>query len=237
MTPQPPSHTRNLPALAISLVCTLLLVCAFVLPVLDSSIDISLPGFLERFKMFVPDNVESSLKDWVLSVTGVPLGDQYIFGIIRDLWRNNQIFLSSLIFFFSVLFPFLKLILTLALSTGMPLSHARRRQFQGFLETTAKWSMADVFIVAMVVVFFKADGFQFEFAPQAGIYCFALAALGSSLAVTLLHRQFLEESQQAGVAVGKMVEKLRERGDAESQALAEELDAIRGPLEKAVLEA
>jgi hypothetical protein len=233
---QPPSHTRNLPALAISLVCTLLLVCAFVLPVLESSIEISLPGFLERFKPLIPNSVESSLKDWVLNVTGVPLGDQYIFGIIRSLWRNNQIFLSSLIFVFSALFPLLKLVLTLALSSGMPLSHVHRRQLQGFLETTSKWSMADVFIVAMVVVFFKADGFQFEFVPQAGIYCFALAALGSSFSVSLLRRQFLDESRAAGAAVGKVVEKLRDRGDSESQVLAEELDALRGPLEKAILE-
>jgi uncharacterized paraquat-inducible protein A len=177
------------------------------------------------------------LKDWLLNVTGVPLGDQYIFGIIRNLWRNNQIFLSTLIFFFSAVFPLVKLVLTLVLSSGMPLTHARRRELQAFLEVSSKWSMADVFIVAMVVVFFKADGFQFEFVPQAGIYCFALAALGSSGSVYLLRKQFQEESLAAGAALGKVVEKLRDKADAESLALAEELDALRGPLEKAIEEA
>jgi hypothetical protein len=233
----PKSHTRNLPALGISLVCTILLVCAFVLPVLDSSIDVSLPGFLERFKAVIPDSWETSLKDWLLNVTGVPLGDQYIFGIIRNLWRNNQIFLSTLIFFFSAVFPLMKLVLTLVLSSGMPLTHVNRRKLQSFLEVTSKWSMADVFIVAMVVVFFKADGFQFEFVPQAGIYCFALAALGSSVSVYLLRKQFQEESLAAGAALGKVVEKLRDKADAESLGLAEELDALRGPLEKAIEEA
>lgn len=235
MTPK--SHTRNLPALAISLVCTVLLVCAFVLPVLESSIEVSLPGFLERLKRFIPNGVEASLKDWLLNMTGVPLGDQYIFGIIRNLWRNNQIFLSTLIFFFSAVFPLVKLVLTLVLSSGMPLTHVRRRKLQSFLEISSKWSMADVFIVAMVVVFFKADGFQFEFVPQAGIYCFAVAALGSSVSVYLLDQQFKAESQSAGAALGKIIEKLRDKADAESLALAEELDALRGPLERAIEEA
>jgi hypothetical protein len=233
----PKSHTRNLPALGISLACTVLLVCAFVLPVLESSIDVSLPNFLERFKRFIPNGVENSLKDWLLKTTGVPLGDQYIFGIIRNLWRNNQIFLSTLIFIFSAVFPLVKLVLTLVLSSGMPLTHARRRKLQSFLEISSKWSMADVFIVAMVVVFFKADGFQFEFVPRAGIYCFALAALGSSVSVYLLDKQFQEESRTAGAALGKVVEKLRDKADPESLAWAEDLDALRGPLEKAIEEA
>jgi hypothetical protein len=224
---------RHLPAFFISLICTVLLVCAFVLPVLHSSLDISLPDWAGWLSRFLPGSVEDSLRDWAMSITGIPLGDQYVFGIIRDLWRNNEIFLSVLIFGFSAIFPLLKLSLSLVLSSGMSMTHARRRKLQHFLELTSKWSMADVFIVAMVVVFFKADGFQFQFVPQAGIYCFAVAAVGSSVAVHMLKVQLTQASESVGESVGAIAGQLRQRGDEESAKMAEELDTIRGQIEKA----
>ena len=139
--------------------------------------------------------------------------------------------LAIVIFSFSAVFPVIKLTLSMALSSGMPLSHKRRRKLQKFLEISSKWSMADVFIAAMIVVFFKAEGFQFEFAPQAGIYCFALAAIGSSVSVHLLKRQLAQSSESVGGEIEVIVGKLREREDEESAQMADELESIQGRIE------
>jgi uncharacterized paraquat-inducible protein A len=53
----------------------------------------------------------------------------------------------------------------------------------------SKWSMADVFIVALIIVMFKAKGFNFKFTAEAGIYFYAISAILSSLAILLIMRQ------------------------------------------------
>jgi len=234
----PKQQERHLPALFISAVCTVLLVCAFVLPFLESDMDLSFPGWVSKADRLLPFfDIETKLEEWILGLTGVPLGRQYLFGIIRDLWASHEFLLAVIIFGFSAVFPVIKLSLSLVLSSGMPLTHKRRRKLQKFLELSSKWSMADVFIAAMVVVFFKAEGFQFEFAPQAGIYCFALAAIGSSVAVHLLKMQLAQSSESVGEEIGKIAEELRERGDDQSAKMADDLDSIRGRVEHAHAEA
>jgi hypothetical protein len=54
--------------------------------------------------------------------------------------------------------------------------------------------MSDVFIVAVIIVMFKAKGFNFKFTAEAGIYSYAVSAILSSLAILLIMRQF--ESQR-----------------------------------------
>jgi len=224
---------QHLPALVLSLVCAVFLVAAFMFPFLESRMELAFPAWIERVDRWLPVNIHGGMEDWILSVVGVPLGDQYLFGIIRDLWKAEEIFLSVAIFCFSVIFPVSKILLCLIISSGLEMTHATRRRLQSILETTSKWSMADVFIAAMVVIFFKADGFHFEFVPQAGIFCFAVAALGSSLAVEFLKRSIREESKAVGNQLGSIAQKLQARGDGESLELAEELDSIRGAVEQA----
>jgi len=46
---------------------------------------------------------------------------------------------------------------------------------------------------ALIIVFFKAEAFNFQFHAELGAYGFALGALLSSLAVTLLKRDAKSE--------------------------------------------
>lgn len=203
------SQQRHLPALFLSLICTVLLVCAFVLPFLESSIDLEFPGWVGTVDRFIPGDTEARLEEWILSLTGVPLGEQFLFGIIGELWRTQEFLLAAAIFLFSAVFPVMKLALALLLSSGTPIGPTMRRKLQKLLDSTAKWSMADVFIAAMVVVFFKAEGFQFEFVPRAGIYCFAFAAIGSSVAVHLLKRQAQTLGDHAAAELAMIASELR----------------------------
>lgn len=220
------SQQRHLPALFLSLVCTVLLVCAFVLPFLESSIDLEFPGWVATVDRFIPGDTEARLEEWILSLTGVPLGEQYLFGIIGELWNTQEYLLAVAILAFSAIFPVMKLVLALVLSSGTPMGHVTRRKLQKILDSTAKWSMADVFIAAMVVVFFKAEGFQFEFIPRAGIYCFAAAAIGSSVAVHLLKRQFQTLGDKAAEELSAIAADLRTSGLAEGEQFAARVEVL-----------
>ena len=106
------------------------------------------------------------------------------------------------------------------------MGHVTRRKLQKILDSTAKWSMADVFIAAMVVVFFKAEGFQFEFIPRAGIYCFAAAAIGSSVAVHLLKRQFQTLGDKAAEELSAIAADLRTSGLPEGEQFAARVEVL-----------
>ena len=54
--------------------------------------------------------------------------------------------------------------------------------------------MADVFIVAVIIVMFKAKGFNFKFTAEAGIYFYALSAILSSIAILLIMHKYESET-------------------------------------------
>jgi hypothetical protein len=128
--------------------------------------------------------LERCTRHWIIEMAGLPVGEQYLTGIIRDLFRSGELFLGILIFLFSIVFPFSKVGLSLVCS----LSEAHRKKLLHWLEWTSKWSMTDVFVVALVIVFFKANTFNFHFRAEVGAYAFALAAILSSQAVHLLSK-------------------------------------------------
>ena len=188
--------------------------------------DLEFPGWVGTVDRIYPGDLEEQLKGWISSLTGVPEGEQYLFGIIGELWSTQEFLLAGAIFLFSAVFPVMKLGLALALSSGSPMRPTMRRKLQKLLDSTAKWSMADVFIAAMVVVFFKAEGLQFEFAPRAGIYCFAFAAIGSSVAVHLLKRQSQNFGDRVAVELSAIASDLRSSGLPDADQFAERVEVL-----------
>jgi Paraquat-inducible protein A len=169
-------------ALALS---ALLLIGAFYFPFIHSTFHIDLPDW-------IPDwfGLHSELRDWVVKKGKIPTGDQYLLGIIKSLFEDGSIFLGIVIFLFSVMFPVLKIVLFAIYISRSFKRHAITNDglFRaiGFV---SKWSMADVFIVAVIIVMFKAKGFNFTFSAETGIYCYALSAVLSSLVISYIsHR-------------------------------------------------
>lgn len=121
------------------------------------------------------------VKQWIAYKAGLPVGDRYLLGIVADLWRTHEMILAVLIALFSIAFPLLKVGLCLALSGGL-----RSERSLKWLVRVSKWSMTDVFIVAVVIAFFKAESFNFHFRAEAGVFFFAAGAILSSLAVMRL---------------------------------------------------
>jgi hypothetical protein len=155
---------------------------AFWLPFVHADFVLALPPW-------VPQRLSEQLRSWLIAHARLPVGDQYLGEAIRALFRAREYFIGSAILLFSVLFPVVKIVLSGALAGGEAwLSATCRSRLLRALAVAGKWSMADVFIVAMVIVFFKADRLHFSFRAQAGIYCYAAAALLSSAAVAFVQR-------------------------------------------------
>jgi paraquat-inducible protein A len=101
---------------------------------------------------------------------------------IKGLWSGGQAFIAILIFFFSIVFPYAKL--------GMLVWIWYRRvdpELRGkllfWLGVLGKWSMLDVFVVALLIVMTQSKAF-IDASPRWGLYIFALA-IALSIIVSL----------------------------------------------------
>ena len=89
-----------------------------------------------------------------------------IVGSVRQLYNVGSPIPATLILLFSVIVPFAKGALVawaVFMSAG-----ARRRRTLAFVEAIAKWSMADVFVVALFIVYLAAQATTRSNAAEAG---------------------------------------------------------------------
>jgi paraquat-inducible protein A len=110
-----------------------------------------------------------------------------VFTGIVGLFKDNEIVLASVLFFFSMVFPFAKLSALLVLWWA-PLAERSRRKLLRCLAVLGKWSMLDVFVVAILIVLVKLGPLA-SVEPQPGLYFFCLAILASM--VTTMYVEFL----------------------------------------------
>jgi paraquat-inducible protein A len=108
--------------------------------------------------------------------------DYSVFTGIVSLAKDGQILLALVVFFFSMVFPFVKLTWLLVL-WWMRLSEARRKAALRWLGLLGKWSMLDVFAVSILIVLVKIGPLA-NVKPKPGIYFFCSAILASMLITT-----------------------------------------------------
>jgi paraquat-inducible protein A len=106
---------------------------------------------------------------------------------VHSLWEQNQIALALILFFFSIVFPLVKLS-ALALIWFMPLPEQKRETALHWLGLLGKWSMLDVFVVAILIVLVKLGPLA-KIEPQRGVYWFAAAIVMSM--ITSMHVESL----------------------------------------------
>ena len=105
---------------------------------------------------------------------------------IMELWKADLYFLAGLIFFFSMIFPLVKLLGLMGI-WFTPLMQETRSRYLDWLEMLGRWSMLDVFVVATLIVLIKSKAIV-DAKAESGIYLFAGAILLSMLAANIMNQ-------------------------------------------------
>ena len=120
---------------------------------------------------------------------------------ITTFWERQHYFLAGIIFCFSLVFPLVKLGLCLTCASGAKwLSLKWRRRVLQFTEWTGKYSMLDVFVIAMLILLVKVDEFILML-PSLGLYLFSFAVFCSVICSGLLQSAFKQEMARPEIAV------------------------------------
>lgn len=110
-----------------------------------------------------------------------------IAGAVFEFWARGNYLLFVIVFFFSLVFPATKILIALwAWSTGEEDEEAETLgRLCRLFATVSKWSMLDVFIVALTVL--AVEGSLFAAADvHLGIVLFAISVILSTLAIQRL---------------------------------------------------
>lgn len=112
---------------------------------------------------------------------------------IREFFRGGQTFLAVLICCFSLVFPLVKFSLGLLCSVGARwLPHQWRHGIVAVTSWTAKYSMLDVMVIAMLILLVKVNEYV-RILPSLGLYLFSVAILFSALGGAALRRAIAQE--------------------------------------------
>jgi paraquat-inducible protein A len=115
-----------------------------------------------------------------------------LLGGIGELFRAGEWSVGILILLFSILFPLTKLLILLDLSWVQLLGSKQRAVAYRWMEWAGKWSMLDVLLLAILVMWIKLQGLvAFQFGPA--IFAFALCVAMSLLAAMVLDPHALWE--------------------------------------------
>lgn len=149
---------------------------------------------------------------------------------IAALLREGQYLVGGTLFAFSICFPLVKLMAILAASSRLtPLSPEMRRAVRKIVAATGKYSMLDVFVLAVLVVAVKLEG-MIEARLLPGTVFFLVSIVLSMLAAQGVR----PEPRPLGNAAAKEVLPLADDRDAEktappAPALPDGATSTRGP--------
>ena len=101
---------------------------------------------------------------------------------VAELWAEDKRFLATVIALFSVVLPTVKLGLALTLWYRAEAGNATLHRHLSWIELAGRWSMLDVFVVALTVVAIEISLID-EVTVHPGIYVFTAAIVLSLLVV------------------------------------------------------
>lgn len=118
--------------------------------------------------------------------------------IIR-LWEEGEQTIGAVIFAFSVIFPGIKILILGYLYFGDFRKPNKRRPYLVVMDNITKWSMVDVFVVALLIVIVSEERFALANAGR-GIFVFAASIVLSALALIQVKFLFARLSKRAKAA-------------------------------------
>lgn len=150
------------------------------------------PSFVNNMVDMVVDSLDVSGRVNAFDKT------RSILGTAQELYANNHLLVAVLIVAFSVLVPMIKALILL--SVTLPVSHRIKRILLSISNAISKWSMADVFVIAIFIAYLAGNGIQesrglvdFEASLGRGFWFFLgyclVSILGTQLLAAGLRRQ------------------------------------------------
>ena len=113
---------------------------------------------------------------------------------VTVLIRDGQTFLGFTVLIFSIIFPSLKLLYLLLVSTLPQAELVRQAKRLKALEWLGKWSMHDVLVLALTIFFIKSQG-VFDAASLSGVYFFTAGVM-----LMILSYAWMRGDGRAGLA-------------------------------------
>ena len=111
--------------------------------------------------------------------------------IINSIWilfDNKNFFLGVIILLFTIIFPIFKYSVMVWLVV-FPMSGLVKK-FYNYLLHLGKWSMLDVFVIALVIILIKFGQGMFSVQIRSGTIFFALSVITSIVASSALKKSF-----------------------------------------------
>lgn len=138
---------------------------------------------------WLPHLLNNPLREWLIAQARISTGPQYLWEIISRLFLSNEFFIGLAVTIFSLILPLLKSVMVGVLTYSFNhMGETKRKNILHLLKSVSRWSMADVFIVGLCIVFFKAEGFHFRFSAGYGLYCYVLSAFLTTISYGLLSK-------------------------------------------------
>ena len=164
---------RNLASLSLTVLSLVFLVPGLILPILSIDIGAKIP---------------------ILGELSLHSTKQSIVETVESLFQNGNAIVAILILFFSIIIPVLKAILVLiSLATK---KRELKLQIKSLLGIIGKWSMADVFIVALFIAFLSTSSEDnINAGIHSGFYYFLTYCILSILAFQLFDSREATEIQ------------------------------------------
>ncbi len=114
-----------------------------------------------------------------------------LFSGIFHLLTAGEPLLFALLFLFSIVMPVYKMFVLFRLINDPMLDERKRRRYTTMLMVLGKWSMLDVFVVAMLIMTIKLGAIA-SVEVHGGLYLFSAGVLASMLLTQLVGRASLE---------------------------------------------
>jgi paraquat-inducible protein A len=119
----------------------------------------------------------------------------YLSSSFRFFFDKGEVFIGFILLFFTIIFPILKYIFLFAILTGKKIP--RSKHISTALEIINKWSMLDVFVVAVLLLNMKFDSDIIVSRLKSGTSLFALSIVlmmtASFIARKTIAKQFVEK--------------------------------------------
>ncbi len=115
---------------------------------------------------------------------------------IATLFKEEEYFLFAILSLFTLAFPLVKLSLLTLIWMENDQNLARLRRLHKWVDSLGKWSMLDVFVVAVLIVTMKAAGLA-KLEIGLGLYLFTASVVLTQFTSARIHRELLPAPSHA----------------------------------------